>query len=130
MAVTKLPSVSQWAAMHRMALGRGIRAAVSRQAAAKEVSATAFIGLPCPTKRTGIREESGPAAFIIESPWITSVLRWRRCELHYPKLTSRPPPCQVPSPAKTVFQPDGSWYHSQLWSAALQDAAVRFPSWR
>ena len=34
MAVTKVPSVSQWAEMQRMAFGRGIEAAASRQAAA------------------------------------------------------------------------------------------------
>ena len=55
MAVTRLPRVSQWAEMHRMAAGVGRVSATWLQTWLKELSSMAFIGLPCPTNKIGMR---------------------------------------------------------------------------
>ena len=55
MPVTKTPAFCQWAETQRMAAGRGSAAAAPAQARLNSLSSMAFIGLPCPTKTTGMR---------------------------------------------------------------------------
>ena len=54
-AVTADPLVSQWAEMHKIALGLGISFEITRQLRENSLSSIAFMGLPCPRNRTGIR---------------------------------------------------------------------------
>src|SRR5690606_1840950 len=53
-AVTKVPLVSQWAEMHKMAFGLGISLAIFRKPSTNSFSSMAFMGLPCPKNNTGI----------------------------------------------------------------------------
>jgi hypothetical protein len=55
MAVTAVPSVSQWAEMERIAFGRGSERASAFQPRVKAFSSNAFSGEPWPMKITGIR---------------------------------------------------------------------------
>ena len=54
MAVTAVPRVSQWAEMHRIALGRGMASAISRQVRVTVLVSSATVGLPWPKKTTGM----------------------------------------------------------------------------
>src|SRR3954467_12260606 len=55
-SVTSRPlCVSQCAEIERMALGFGTLFAISRHAVVHSFDSIAFIGLPCPTNRTGMR---------------------------------------------------------------------------
>ena len=53
--VVKVPATYQWAEIARTAFGRGSSAARSRKPRDQRFSSMAFMGLPCPTKSTGIR---------------------------------------------------------------------------
>src|SRR6185369_10775987 len=59
-AVVKVPATYQCAETARMAFGRGSARARSRKPRLQPLSSIAFIGLPWPTKRTGMRR--GPWA--------------------------------------------------------------------
>ena len=54
MAVTKVPSVNQCAEIQMIAFGLGISLEIFLNPCTKIFSSTAFIGEPCPRKRTGI----------------------------------------------------------------------------
>src|SRR5687768_16781074 len=54
MAVTNVPLVSQWAEVQRMAFGFSIDLPIACQLFVKSFCSKAFIGLPWPTKYTGI----------------------------------------------------------------------------
>jgi hypothetical protein len=55
MAVTAVIRVSQWAEMARIALGRGMAAAIASQLWVEALFSSAFAGLPCPMKTAGMR---------------------------------------------------------------------------
>lgn len=67
-AVTYVPRVSQCAEMHRIAAGFGSRPASCFHDLLNGLSSIAFIGLPCPTKRTGILADAGRLSLILRNP--------------------------------------------------------------
>jgi hypothetical protein len=52
---TSVPTLSQWADTHTIARGTGRSAAAFIHALLNSLSSMAFIGLPCPMNKIGIR---------------------------------------------------------------------------